>query len=115
MEDRQLAILQAASMPYTGTLLNGKLESLETTSPKHIMHEQMDDIALGPKSRFLSMAIKGVSNISKASMVGRPNILSIGFIKTMRGRSGPIYYTSTKIISQAHDHINLPSLKSWIP
>jgi hypothetical protein len=47
-------------------------------------------------------------------MVGRPNILSIGFIKTMRGRSGPIYYTSTKIISQAHDHINLSSLKSWI-
>jgi hypothetical protein len=114
MEDRQLAILQAASMPYIGALLNGKLESLETTSPKHIIHEQMEDIALPPKSRFLSMTIKGVSNISKASMVGRPNILSIGFIKKMRGRSGPIYYTSTKIISQSHDCIIFSSLKSWI-
>ena len=102
-------------MPYTGTLLNGKLESLETTSPKHIMHEQMEDIALGPKSRFLSMTIKGTSKISNTSNVGRPIDLSIGFTIVKSGNNQIIYYTSTKIISQAHDHINLPSLKSWIP
>ena len=114
-EDRQLAAPQANVIPQIIGLLKGKLDSLEDTKPRHIIQDERLDAALKPKSRFLSHAIKGVSNISNISNVGRPNDLSIGFTSVKSGNNQIIYYTLTKIISQIHNYINFSSLKSRIP
>lgn len=114
MEDRQLAIKQLIITPQIIGLLKGKLESLDDINPRHIIQDERLDAALKPKSRFLSNAMKGVSKISNTSNVGRPIDLSIGFTIVKSGNNQIIYYTLTKIISQTHDHINFPSLKTRI-
>jgi len=84
-EDRQLAAPQVNVIPQIIGLLKGKLDSLEDTKPRHIIQAERLDAALKPKSRFLSHAMKGVSNISNTSRVGRPINLSVGFTSVKSG------------------------------
>ena len=79
----------------TGGVLTGLFEAPYATMKEQQSHDnKLDNIVMERGSSSVAFLI--------------PNIARSGYIKKN------IYYTLTKIISQAHDYINLPSLKSRI-
>ena len=93
-----------------GGVLNGKLIIRWTTIAEHIHEHNNDMKVLVSRSLFLSKAVTGdVNNPVPGTSTPsdfKPKAPSI--------TGNTIYYTSTKIISQTHNHINFSSLKSWI-
>jgi hypothetical protein len=86
---------QTSIIAKIGGVLIGLFEAPYAIMKEQQSHEsKLDNIVMERGSSSLAFLI--------------PKIAKSGYIKNS------IYYTLTKIISQTHDHISFPSLKSWI-
>jgi len=90
--------------------LNGNPIIRWTIIAEHIHEHNNDMKVLMSRSLFLSKAVTG-DDINSAPGTSMP---SLSKPKAPSSIGNTIYYTSTKIISQTHNHINFSSLKSRI-